>query len=81
MYFDRRLVCFFSLALALVGIGGVHAQQSILSRNYDAKTFIKIDSMFGESVKSGFRPYLVTIRNGKSRPIIVTSGKEAFFNT
>ena len=71
---DFRLLSALFLLVGFFLLAGreAHAQKSILNRNYDAKTSIKIDSMFGESVKSGYRPYLVTIRNGKSRPITWT---------
>lgn len=48
------------------------AEKNVVTLNYDAGTSIKVDHMFDEHVKSGFHPYKVTIRNGRSLPITWT---------
>ena len=62
-----RMSATAAVLLLALGPEKVFALQTLLSKNYGPSTFVRIDSFFGEKVKSGFIPYLVTIRNRTKR--------------
>lgn len=48
------------------------AQTTVLERAYQNGSKIKIDSLFGQEIKSGIQPYTIQARNGSTRPITWT---------
>ena len=45
------------------------AQSTILNRNYDRTTFVRVEALFADGLKSAYYPYRVTIRNGTQEPL------------
>ncbi|MDF1751874.1 MAG: hypothetical protein P1U89_03770 [Verrucomicrobiales bacterium] len=60
------------LSILLFGSNWSYAEKNVLNRKYDSTSFVKVDHLFDEHVKSGFHPYKVTIRNGYERPLTWT---------